>query len=163
MAGETPITIVGRLTADAEAQIGKSSGKQFLTLSVATSPRTFDRNTNSWKDGETSYYDVIQFGYSAQFGVDSYRKGDWVIVTGTVQIKRFERSDGSKGTKAQVVANHIGLTSDFGVVTRQRDNQQGGYSSAPPPQQNAAPQQQAPMEDPFAASAPAPDNNVPGW
>ena len=51
MAGDTVITVIGNLTADPELRF-TPSGAAVANFTVASTPRTFDRQTNEWKDGE---------------------------------------------------------------------------------------------------------------
>ncbi len=54
MAGETVITVVGNLTADPELRF-TPSGAAVASFTIASTPRTFDRNSNEWKDGEALF------------------------------------------------------------------------------------------------------------
>ena len=54
MAGETQITLVGNLTADPELRF-TPSGAAVANFTVASTPRTFDRQTNEWKDGDAMF------------------------------------------------------------------------------------------------------------
>lgn len=54
MAGETVITVVGNLTADPELRF-TPNGAAVANFTVASTPRTFDRQTNEWKDGEALF------------------------------------------------------------------------------------------------------------
>ena len=54
MAGETIITVVGNLTADPELRYTQS-GLAVANFTIASTPRTFDRASNDWKDGEALF------------------------------------------------------------------------------------------------------------
>ena len=54
MAGDTIITIIGNLTADPEMRF-TPSGAAVASFTVASTPRTFDRQAGEWKDGETLF------------------------------------------------------------------------------------------------------------
>src|ERR1043165_3248795 len=54
MAGETVITVVGNLTADPELRF-TPSGAAVASFTIASTPRTFDKNTNEWKDGDALF------------------------------------------------------------------------------------------------------------
>ena len=51
MAGETVITVVGNLVDDPELRF-TPSGAAVANFRIASTPRTFDKQTNEWKDGE---------------------------------------------------------------------------------------------------------------
>ncbi|HZA16826.1 MAG TPA: single-stranded DNA-binding protein, partial [Pseudonocardiaceae bacterium] len=48
MAGETVITVIGNLTADPELRF-TPSGAAVANFTVASTPRTFDRQSGEWK------------------------------------------------------------------------------------------------------------------
>ena len=54
MAGDTIITVIGNLTADPELRWGQS-GTALASFTIASTPRSFDRASNSWKDGEALF------------------------------------------------------------------------------------------------------------
>ena len=54
MAGETTITVIGNLTNDPELRF-TPSGSAVANFTIASTPRTFDRQSNEWKDGETLF------------------------------------------------------------------------------------------------------------
>lgn len=54
MSGETTITVIGNLTSDPELRF-TPSGSAVANFTVASTPRTFDRQANEWKDGETLF------------------------------------------------------------------------------------------------------------
>ena len=54
MAGDTIITVIGNITGDPELRF-TPSGAAVANFTVASTPRTFDRQSNEWKDGETLF------------------------------------------------------------------------------------------------------------
>ena len=54
MAGETVITVIGNLTADPELRF-TPSGAAVANFTVVSTPRTFERQTGEWKDGEAFF------------------------------------------------------------------------------------------------------------
>ena len=81
MAGETPITVVGNLTADPELRF-TPSGAAVANFTVASTPRTFDRQTNEWKDGEALFLNCSVWRQAAENAAESLTRGMRVIVSG---------------------------------------------------------------------------------
>ena len=59
MAGETTLTIVGNLTADPELRF-TPTGHAVADFTVASTPRTFDRQAGAWRDGELSLIHISE-------------------------------------------------------------------------------------------------------
>jgi single-strand DNA-binding protein len=81
MAGETPITVVGNLTADPELRF-TPSGAAVANFTVASTPRTFDRQSNEWKDGEALFLNCSVWRQAAENAAESLQRGMRVIVSG---------------------------------------------------------------------------------
>ncbi|MFD9150336.1 single-stranded DNA-binding protein, partial [Streptomyces diastaticus] len=79
MAGETPITVVGNVVADPELRF-TPSGAAVANFRVASTPRTFDRQTNEWTDGDTLFLSVSVWRQQAENVAESIKRGDRVIV-----------------------------------------------------------------------------------
>ncbi len=56
MANDTVITVVGNLTADPELRYTQN-GVAVANFTIASTPRTFDKASNEWKDGEALFLD----------------------------------------------------------------------------------------------------------
>lgn len=132
MAGETPITIVGNLTAEPELRVfNGSNGEQVpvVSFSVASSKRVFNRQTNQWEDGATSFYEVKAFRTLAQHIAASLHKGMQVIVHGNIEQEFWDLKDennlptGKKGSKFVTTAETVGVSLQFGTAVFQRQSQ----------------------------------------
>ena len=88
MAGETPITVIGNLTADPELRF-TPNGAAVANFTVASTPRTFDRQTNEWKDGEALFLRCAIWREAAENVADSLHKGTRVIVSGRLKQRSF--------------------------------------------------------------------------
>ena len=84
MAGETPITVVGNLTADPELRF-TPSGAAVANFTVASTPRTFDRQSNEWRDGESMFLNCSVWRQAAENAAESLTRGMRVIVSGTAE------------------------------------------------------------------------------
>lgn len=154
----TAITIVGNLTDDPELKF-TPSGAAVANFSIAETTRTFDRQANEWKDGNVNYYRCAAWRELAENVAESLQKGQQVIVVGALEVKNFDRQDGSKGTSANVTIAEIGPSLRFATakVTR-KASQGGGQSRQQQPTQpahqsnpwNSPPQQQS---DPWSTGS----------
>ena len=104
---ETPIQIVGNLTADPELR-HTNNETPVANLRVASNPRRFDRQSGKWVDGTTSYFDVEVWYGQAVNVVQSLTQGDRVIIFGTIRTKSWQPEEGPRRSKQVVVATEIG-------------------------------------------------------
>ncbi len=127
MAGETNITVVGNLTGDPELKF-TPSGAAVANFTVASTPRTFDRQTNEWKDGDALFIRCDAWRQLAENVAESLTKGQRVVVTGSLKVRNFERQDGSKGTSVEMTVDEIGPSLRFATakVTRASGGSGGG-------------------------------------
>ena len=148
MAGETPITVVGNLTADPELRF-TPSGAAVANFTVASTPRTFDRQTNEWKDGEALFLNCSVWRQAAENAAESLIKGMRVIVQGNLKARSYETREGEKRTVFEIDVDEVGPSLKYATakVTRtQRSGGGGGYGA----QQGGG----QPTNDPWATPAP---------
>ena len=106
MANETVITIIGNTTAPAELRF-TPSGAGVANFTVASTPRTFDRNTNEWKDGTTLFMRCSAWREMAENVAETLdQKGMRVIVTGRLTQREYEK-DGQKRTVIELEADEV--------------------------------------------------------
>lgn len=130
MAGDTQITVVGNLTGDPELRF-ISSGAAVANFTVASTPRTFDRQSNEWKDGETLFMRCSLWREAAENVAESLTKGMRVIVTGRLVSRSWE-ANGEKRTVTEMQVDEVGPSLRYATakVTRtQRSAGQGGGGS----------------------------------
>jgi single-strand DNA-binding protein len=125
MAGETIITVVGNLTDDPELKF-TPSGAAVANFTVASTPRTFDRQTNEWKDGDALFIRCAAWRQLAENVAESLQKGQRVVVTGALKIRNFERQDGSKGTSVEMNVDEIGPSLRYATAKVTRVSRSGG-------------------------------------
>ena len=101
MAGETPITVIGNLTADPELRF-TPSGAAVANFTVASTPRTFDRQTNEWKDGEALFLNCSVWRQAAENAAESLVRGMRVIVSGNLKARSYETREGEKRTVFEI-------------------------------------------------------------
>ena len=115
MAGETIITVVGNLTDDPELKF-TPSGAPVANFTVASTPRTFDKQTNEWKDGDALFLRCAAWRQLAENVAESLTKGQRVIVTGALRVRQYERQDGSKGTSVEMNVDEVGPSLKFATA-----------------------------------------------
>jgi single-strand DNA-binding protein len=116
MAGETPITIVGNLTDDPQLNYTKS-GAPVANFSVAVSTRVFDKETNEWSDGDTTFWKCSIWREYAENIASSLAKGQRVIVQGNVKARDWTDQDGNKRTSFEIETNEVGPALRYGTTT----------------------------------------------
>ncbi|MFF7473299.1 single-stranded DNA-binding protein [Streptomyces sp. NPDC008092] len=167
MAGETVITVVGNLVDDPELRF-TPSGAAVAKFRVASTPRTFDRQTNEWKDGESLFLTCSVWRQAAENVAESLQRGMRVIVQGRLKQRSYEDREGVKRTVYELDVEEVGasLRSATAKVTKTaggggRSGQGGygggggqgggGWGGGP----GGGNQGGAPNDDPWASSAPA--------
>lgn len=151
MAGETVITVVGNLTSDPELRF-TPSGSAVASFTIASTPKTFDKQSNEFKDGETLFLRAAVWREAAGNVAESLTKGTRVVAQGRLKSRSFETKEGDKRTVMELEVDEIGpsLRWASAKVTRaERKNNGGGFgggTSTPP----AANTWNAPAEDPWA-------------
>jgi single-strand DNA-binding protein len=109
MAGETVITVIGNLTNDPELRF-TPNGAAVASFTVASTPRTFDRQSNEWKDGDTLFLRCTVWRQAAENVADSLHKGTRVIVQGRLKQRSFETREGEKRTVVELEADEVGAS-----------------------------------------------------
>lgn len=125
MAGETPITVIGNITDDPELKF-TPSGAAVANFTVASTPRTFDKQTNEWKDGEAMFFRCAAWRQMAENVAESLQKGQRVIVNGSLRIRNFERQDGSRGTSVEINVEEVGPSLKWATSKTTKASRSGG-------------------------------------
>lgn len=141
MAGDTVITVIGNLTADPELR-WTQSGAAVADFTVASTPRTYDRNAGEWRDGDTLFMRCSVWRETAENVAESLRKGMRVIVQGRLTQRSYDTQQGERRTVVELQVDEIGpsLRRARAQVTRTAPSGGGGYQSDNRGQQGA-PQQ----------------------
>ena len=101
MANDTVITVVGNLTADPELRF-TNSGIPVASFTVASTPRTFDRQSGEWKDGEALFLRCSIWRDAAENVAESLTKGTRVIVQGRLQQRSYTDREGNNRTSIEL-------------------------------------------------------------
>jgi single-strand DNA-binding protein len=158
MAGETIITVVGNLTDDPELRF-TPSGAAVANFTVASTPRTFDKNSNEWVDGEAMFLRCSIWRQAAENVAESLQKGMRVVVQGRLKARSYDDREGNKRTVFEIEVEEIGPSLKFATAKVNRVSRSGGgsYGGGQPSSQGGG----APAEDPWATPAPAPSAPAP--
>jgi len=125
MAGETTITVVGNLTNDPELRF-TPSGSAVANFTIASTPRTFDRQSNEWKDGETLFLRASVWREAAENVAESLTKGMRVIVSGRLKSRSYETKEGEKRTVIELEVDEIGPSLRYANAKVNRTQRAGG-------------------------------------
>ena len=158
MAGETTITVIGNLVDDPELRF-TPSGAPVANFRIASTPRTFDRQSNEWKDGDTLFLSCAVWRQAAENVAESLQRGMRVIVQGRLKSRQYETREGEKRTVFEIDVEEVGpsLRSASAKVTKTtRSGGGGGYSGGGGGGgYSGGGGQSAPADDPWASPAPA--------
>lgn len=119
MANDTTLTVIGNLTNDPELRF-TPSGSAVANFTVASTPRTFDKNSNEWKDGEALFLRCSVWREAAENVAESLTKGMRVIISGRLKSRSYETKEGEKRTVIELEVDEVGPSLTFATakVTR---------------------------------------------
>ncbi|MEF9903698.1 single-stranded DNA-binding protein [Streptomyces sp. P9-A2] len=163
MAGETVITVVGNLVDNPELRF-TPSGAAVAKFRVASTPRTFNKTTNAWEDGDALFLTCSVWRQAAENVAESLARGTRVIVQGRLKQRSYEDREGVKRTVYELDVDEVGASLTYatanvtkktgggrtatdpngsadpwsGAKPANSQQQGGGWGSAPPAQQPAA-------------------------
>lgn len=159
MAGDTIITVVGNLTADPELRY-TPNGFAVANFTIASTPRTFDRQSNQWQDGEPLFLRASVWREHAENVAATLTKGQRVIAQGKLKQRSYESREGEKRTAFELDVDEIGPALRYSTAQVTRSSAGGGggdqvgggapQQRAAQPQQSQQTQQQRPQaEEPW--------------
>jgi single-strand DNA-binding protein len=163
VAGETVITVVGNLTADPELRYTQN-GLAVANFTIASTPRTFDRQSNEWKDGEAMFLRASVWREFGENVANSLKKGSRVIAQGAIKQRSYETKEGEKRTSFELEIYEIGPSLHYATaqVTRNapaNSRTAGGeqtYSSREQAQRAGGQQQNEPWGQPAGSPSAGP-------
>jgi len=146
MANETVITIVGNLVADAELRF-TPSGAAVANFTIASTPRTFDKQTNEWKDGDALFLRCNIWREAAENVAESLTRGARVIAQGRLTQRSYETREGEKRTVVELEVDEIGPSLKYATAKVNKANRGGGNGGG-----GFAKASTAPDDDPWGAA-----------
>ncbi|MET8788365.1 single-stranded DNA-binding protein [Streptomyces sp. NPDC004589] len=140
MRNELPLTVIGNLVDDPELRF-TAAGVAVARFTVASTPRVFDRDANTWRDGEPTFLDCSAWRQLAENLAGSVSKGARVVVAGRLRTDRWESPEGEKRSRMVLDVDDVGASMTFATVTITR-------TARPLPPRETAP------DDPWATASP---------
>jgi single-strand DNA-binding protein len=125
MAGDTVITLVGNLTGDPELRF-TPSGAAVANFTVASTPRTFDRQSGEWKDGETLFMRCSAWRDAAENVAESLQRGTRVVCQGRLVSRSFETKEGEKRTVMEMQVDEVGPSLRYATAKVNKTQRGGG-------------------------------------
>jgi single-strand DNA-binding protein len=159
VAGETIITVVGNLTADPELRF-TPSGAAVASFTIASTPRTFDRNTNEWKDGEALFLRCSIWRQAAENVAESLQRGMRVVAQGRLKQRSYETREGEKRTVVEMEVEEVGPSLKYATAkvnrTQRGSSSGGGFGgSGSDAGGGGGGGSSAPADDPWGSAPPA--------
>jgi single-strand DNA-binding protein len=158
MAGETTITVIGNLTDDPELRF-TPSGAAVAKFRLASTPRTLDRASGEWKDGEPLFLACSVWRQVAENVAESLQRGSRVIVSGRLRQRSYETKEGEKRTVYELEVDEIGPSLRYATAKVQKMSRSGGsgggYGAGSGGGSSSGGGGGYPADDPWATAAPA--------
>lgn len=160
MAGDTIITVVGNLTADPELRF-TSSGAAVASFTVASTPRTFDRQSGEWKDGEALFMRCSIWRQAAENVAESLTRGARVVVTGRLKQRSYDTREGEKRTVIELEVDEVGPSLRYATAKVNKVSRAGGDGGGfgggggGNAGGGGGSRQSAPADDPWGSAPPA--------
>ncbi|GAA4914176.1 single-strand binding protein [Stackebrandtia albiflava] len=148
MAGETVITVIGNLTEDPELRY-TSSGAAVAKFRVASTPRTFDKASGEWRDGEALFLSCNAWRQLAENVAETLSRGSRVIVQGRLRQRSYETREGEKRTVFEMEVDEVGPSLRYATAKVQKVSRSGGGGGGRPGGGGMS-------DDPWATATPAP-------
>ena len=123
--GDTQITLVGNIASDVELRF-TPSGAPVANFRVASTPRTFNKTTNQWEDGEAMFLTCNVWRQAAENAAQSLAKGMRVIVQGRLKARTFQNREGENRTVFEIDVDEVGPSLTFATAQVNRNPREGG-------------------------------------
>lgn len=124
MATDNNVTVTGNITRDPELRF-TPSGAAVANFGIAVNRRWQNRQTNEWEE-QVSYFDVTAWNQLAENSAESLTKGSRVTVTGRLEQRSWETSDGERRSKIEIVADDIAASLRWATVDITKNERRGG-------------------------------------
>lgn len=161
MANDQPIIITGKLTEDPQMRF-TPSGAAVANFTIAFNPRRFDKNTNSWVNGEAVFWRCEAWNQGqltrAENICNMLKKADSIVAIGVIETKKWTTKEGEKREALQVRIESIGKDLTFHGQA---------YAANEQPAATSAPQGggwgNEPAQNPGGWGTEPPARNTNGW
>jgi single-strand DNA-binding protein len=165
MAGDTVITVIGNLTSDPELR-WTPSGAAVASFTIASTPRTLDRETQEWKDGDALFLRCSVWRQAAENAAESLTRGSRVMAQGRLKQRSFETKEGEKRTVIELEVDEIGPSLRYATATvakaaRSGNGPGGGFGGGTGAGEDRAGTGRGSSPDPWAAATVGGDGEAP--
>jgi single-strand DNA-binding protein len=123
------VVLVGNVTRDPELRF-TSSGQATASFGLAVNRRWQNRQTQEWEEA-TSFFDVVCWRDLASNVAESLARGDRIIVSGRMEQRSWETTDGEKRSKVEVVADEIGPSLRWATAQIAKNERRGVAAAVP--------------------------------
>ena len=124
---EPTTTMIGNLVDDPTLRY-TPNGVAVCNFKVAQTPRTFDKQSNEWKDGEAIFMPCSIWREAAENVSESFKRGDRVIVTGRLKSRSYETKEGGRRTVIELEAEAVGASVEYAIAKIERAEKSSGYT-----------------------------------
>lgn len=135
--GETPITVVGNLTDDPELRF-TPQGVAMARFTIASTPRTYDKNTGQWKDGTALFLRATAWREMAEHTAESLTKGMRVVVTGRLVQHNWQTEQGENRSMLGLDVDEVGPSLRFATAKVTKAQRTGAPAARPADQWSTA-------------------------
>jgi len=126
MAGEVVLTIVGNLADDPELRYTQG-GIAVVSVRVGSTPRTYNKNTSTWDDGETVWVRCTAWREAAENVAQSLTKGARVVVTGRLKApSAYQSAQGEARASLELEIDEIGPSLKYATASVTRRAREAG-------------------------------------
>jgi single-strand DNA-binding protein len=133
MAGEVSVTIVGNLADDPELRYTQG-GVAVVSVRVGSTPRTLNRSTNEWVEGETVWVSCTAWREAAENIAQSLTKGTRVVVTGRLKApSAYQSAQGEARASLELEIDEIGPSLRYATASITRRAREGGAPAVESP------------------------------
>lgn len=115
----------GTVVADPELRY-TPQGVAVANFRVAANSRKFNKDTNQWEDGDTTFLTCNLWGDAAQNVADTLQKGMRVNVTGRLKQRQYQTKDGQDRTVYEVEVFEVGPSLKYATAQVNRNPRDGG-------------------------------------
>lgn len=161
---ETQITVVGNVVSEPELR-WTPAGAAVCNFRIASTPRTYNKQTQQWEDGEAMFLTCNAWKHLAENTAESLAKGMRVIVNGRLKQRSFQTREGDNRTVFEIDVDEVGPSLRYATaqVNRNPRGQGGGGQQSPAQQQwnNAAQQGQTVTSGAWSQPAPTGQDQTP--
>jgi single-strand DNA-binding protein len=133
MAITTLTVVVGNLVRDPELR-HTGQGKAVVSITIASTPRSYNRDTSAWEDGEPVFVKASAWDELAENIAGSLSKGSRVVAVGVWKSSKYKDKDNNDRTSMELQIDEIGPSLKF-------------HTAVPEKRGKAAPAQKGPSQD----------------